>query len=217
MGFPGGSVVKNPPANTEDTGSIPRSKTIPSRRKWQPTPVFLPGKSHGERSLAGYSPWSHKELDKAVQLNGILEGTMVQTTQVEPLTCEHLCRTCWSGWSRGCWTEAMRDGPLFLSLRSPCPPSFRGGVTSWSTWCRQAVLHYFITSRADTCSFEQLLCPPGCGLPEGSFCVILRVSIAKHLPGLELTKCLNKQMQDHLKIQNPRGRSEIIQITLMFG
>ena len=32
-------------------------------RKWQPTPVFLPGKSHGWRSLAGYSPRGHKELD----------------------------------------------------------------------------------------------------------------------------------------------------------
>ena len=31
-------------------------------RKWQPTAVFLPGKSHGQRSLAGYSPWGHKEL-----------------------------------------------------------------------------------------------------------------------------------------------------------
>ena len=36
---------------------------IPWRRKWQPTPVFLPGESHGRRSLAGYSPQSHKELD----------------------------------------------------------------------------------------------------------------------------------------------------------
>ena len=33
---------------------------IPWRRKWQPTPVFLPGKSHGQRSLAGYSPWGCK-------------------------------------------------------------------------------------------------------------------------------------------------------------
>ena len=32
-------------------------------RKWQPTPVFLPRKSHGQRSLAGYSPWGHRELD----------------------------------------------------------------------------------------------------------------------------------------------------------
>ena len=33
------------------------------RRKWQPTPVFLPGDSHGQRSLAGYSPWGLKEAD----------------------------------------------------------------------------------------------------------------------------------------------------------
>ena len=36
---------------------------IPWKRKWQPTPVFLPGKSHEQRSLAGYSPWGHRELD----------------------------------------------------------------------------------------------------------------------------------------------------------
>ena len=33
------------------------------RREWLPTPVFLPGKFYGQRSLVGYSPWSHKELD----------------------------------------------------------------------------------------------------------------------------------------------------------
>ena len=37
---------------------------IPWRRKWQPTPGFLPGESHGQRSLEGYSPWSRKELDR---------------------------------------------------------------------------------------------------------------------------------------------------------
>ena len=36
---------------------------IPCRRKWQPTPVFLPGASHGQRSLAGYGPCGHKEWD----------------------------------------------------------------------------------------------------------------------------------------------------------
>ena len=36
---------------------------IPCSRKWQPAPVFLPGKSHGQRSLAGYSPWGCKELN----------------------------------------------------------------------------------------------------------------------------------------------------------
>ena len=36
---------------------------IPWRRAWQPTPVFLPGESHGQRRLAGYNPWGHKSLD----------------------------------------------------------------------------------------------------------------------------------------------------------
>ena len=36
---------------------------IPQRRKWQPTPVFLPGTSHGQKRLAGYSPWGHRESD----------------------------------------------------------------------------------------------------------------------------------------------------------
>ena len=42
---------------------------IPWRRKWQPTPVFLPGESHGRRSLVGYSPRGCKELDTAEQLH----------------------------------------------------------------------------------------------------------------------------------------------------
>ena len=42
---------------------------IPWSRKWQLTSVFLPGKFHGERSLAGYSPWGHKESDMTEQLN----------------------------------------------------------------------------------------------------------------------------------------------------
>ena len=39
------------------------------RRKWPPTPVLLPGESHGQRSLAGYSPWGRKESDTTEQLN----------------------------------------------------------------------------------------------------------------------------------------------------
>ena len=41
---------------------------IPCRKKWQPTPVFLPGESHGQRSLEGYSPWCCKELDMTDRL-----------------------------------------------------------------------------------------------------------------------------------------------------
>ena len=57
-------VVKNPPANARDIRNVnPWVGKIPWKRAWQPTPVFLSGESHGERSLAGYNPLGHKELD----------------------------------------------------------------------------------------------------------------------------------------------------------
>ena len=54
-------MVKNPPVRWR-RGFNPWVGKIPWRRKWQPTPVFLPGRSHGQRSLVGYSPWSCKEV-----------------------------------------------------------------------------------------------------------------------------------------------------------
>ena len=47
----------------------PRVRKIPWRKKWQPTPVFLPGKSHGQRSLVGCSPWGHKGSDTTKDLH----------------------------------------------------------------------------------------------------------------------------------------------------
>ena len=43
-------------------GFNPWVRKIPWRRKWQPTPAFLPGKSHKQRRLVGYSPWGHKRV-----------------------------------------------------------------------------------------------------------------------------------------------------------
>ena len=58
-------VVKNLPANAGDVrdGFHPQVRKIPCRRAWQPSPVFLSGESHGQRSLMGYNPWGLKELD----------------------------------------------------------------------------------------------------------------------------------------------------------
>ena len=70
MGFPGGT------ANARDIGDMglihgfdPWVRKIPWRRKWQPTPVVLPGASPGQRSLAGYDPWSCKESDTTERLS----------------------------------------------------------------------------------------------------------------------------------------------------
>ena len=62
--FPGGSVVKTLSANAGDICRrcrfCPWFGKIPWRREWQSTPVFLPGKSHSQRILAGYNPWGCK-------------------------------------------------------------------------------------------------------------------------------------------------------------
>ena len=58
-GFPGGSDGQESACKVKN----PWVRKIPWRKKWQPTPVFLPGEFHGQRSLVGYSPWSHKESD----------------------------------------------------------------------------------------------------------------------------------------------------------
>ena len=64
-------MVKNPPANA---GSIRNSVQSldwedPLEEEWQPSPLFLPGEPHEQRSLAAYSPWGHKELDMTEWLN----------------------------------------------------------------------------------------------------------------------------------------------------
>ena len=64
-------VVKNLPAMQDTQGFVfnPWVGKMPRSRKWHPIPVFLPGKFHGQSSLADYSPWGHKELDTMEQLS----------------------------------------------------------------------------------------------------------------------------------------------------
>ena len=63
-GFPNGSAVKNLQCRRRRRpGFGPWVGNIPLSRKWQPTPVFLSGKSHGQRSLESYSPWVLTEMD----------------------------------------------------------------------------------------------------------------------------------------------------------
>ena len=64
-----------------DVGLIPGSGGSPRRRKWQPTPVFFPGKFHGQRSLEGYSPKGHKESDMQ----------RIENTHIHILNIQILC------------------------------------------------------------------------------------------------------------------------------
>ena len=99
VGFPVGSVVKNLPVNAGDVSSIPEKGKIPWRRKWQPTSVFLPGESNGQRSLAGDSSWGHKGLVTTEQLSmDVISMIMIIIdTVIKPLLCtqENAARRRW--------------------------------------------------------------------------------------------------------------------------
>ena len=67
----------------KDAGSIPWVRKIPWRRKWQPTPLHLPGNFHGQRSLAGYSPWGHTHA--CTLGNELHENKLIGQSQVNHL------------------------------------------------------------------------------------------------------------------------------------
>ena len=67
IGFPG-SNGKESACSVGDPGSILGLGSSPGGRNWQPTPVFFSREFHGQRSLAGYSPWGHKESNTTEQL-----------------------------------------------------------------------------------------------------------------------------------------------------
>ena len=68
MGFPSGSDSKEYACNAGGPGSGPRLGRSPIEGNGNTLTVFLPGKSQGWRSLAGYSPWGHKQSDMTMQL-----------------------------------------------------------------------------------------------------------------------------------------------------
>ena len=83
MDFPGGASDKEPACQCRTPKRYGFDSWIgksPWRRAWQPTPVLLPGKSHGQRSLVGYSPWGRKESDMTDQYRHDHPGTQILVT-----------------------------------------------------------------------------------------------------------------------------------------
>ena len=71
MCFPGGTGGKVPACQCrrrKTCGFDPRVRKIPWKKAWQPTPIFLPGESHGQRSLEVYGPWGCKSLDTTEEI-----------------------------------------------------------------------------------------------------------------------------------------------------
>ena len=107
-GKPGGSLVKNPPANAGDAGSIPGSGRSPAEGRDNPLQYSCLEKSHGQRSLAGYSPWDRKSR---TQLSDYTRAMTIAslTNQENP-----------TAWKRAAW--ATRQAHISgLGSLSPIP------------------------------------------------------------------------------------------------
>ena len=68
----------------------PWVRKIPWSRKWQPTPIFLPGESHGQRSLVGCSPWGGEESDTTERLHFHFPLSCIEEGNGNPLQCSCL-------------------------------------------------------------------------------------------------------------------------------
>ena len=76
----------------------PWVRKIPRKREWQPTPVFLPGESLGQRNLAGYSPWCHKELDMTEPLHTLTYTNHTKLSVIKRKMFYYVHGVCRSAW-----------------------------------------------------------------------------------------------------------------------
>ena len=120
MGLPGSSVVKNLPAK-QKMRVLSLGKEIPWRRKWQPTSVFLPGKSHWQRSLVGYSPWGCKRVGHGLGTKQQWQHNRCTHTHPDAYSSRHV------RFSATTWTVACKT-PLSIGFSGqeywsgfPCP------------------------------------------------------------------------------------------------
>ena len=87
---------KEPTCKCRRCGFDPWFRKIPWRSKWKPTTVFLPGKSHGKRSLAGYNPWGHKRVGhksatKHTHTSYIILQELLVSVDWENVDVQNLC------------------------------------------------------------------------------------------------------------------------------
>ena len=114
-GSPGGSSGKEPTCQCRRRKRCrfdPWVGKIPWKRAWQPTPVFLPGKSHGQRSLAGYCPYCHKGLDMS-------EATECTHTHTHMHTCTEGLRCRFQGLMQMAHSTVCEQNPGICMLIYP--------------------------------------------------------------------------------------------------
>ena len=123
MGFPGGSDGKSICPQCGRPGFDPWVRKMPWKKKWQPTPVLLPGKFHGWRNFVGYSPWGCKESDTKPSdftftfhfHSNILEFLVGASGKKSACQCRRHKRSRFNAWvSKMIWRWAWQRPPVFL-------------------------------------------------------------------------------------------------------
>ena len=126
------------------------------RRQWQPTPVLLPGKSHGWRSLVGCSPWGRWGSDTSERLHFNFSLSCIGEGNGNPLQCSCL--------------ENPRDGACRWAAVCGVAESDTTEVTAGAAAARELVVHtkYWVCSRDDAFKALKEVCP-FCWLPSSLF------------------------------------------------
>ena len=112
------------------------------RKKWQPTAVLLPGKSHGWKSLADYNPWGRKELDTSerlhLHLHGVFRTKKIQmSTEVLQVRCVYCVLRCFSRvWLCKSWTIAHQALLSSEFSRQNIGVGCHGPFSRGSSWSR---------------------------------------------------------------------------------
>ena len=141
---------------------------VPWRRKWQPTPVLLAGKSHGQRSLVGYSPWGHRGLDMTERLN----DSKQKGHQIHCLPCKCASRDRWTQLgvfkhpeehlagsamvlSLGCTAVSTSGLPKVYQCPGPTHGQLNPVLWRWA-WPRESLMSSGLRT-TDRVSFQQVI------------------------------------------------------------
>ena len=154
VGFPNGSAGEESICNTEATGDCgfdPQVRKIACSRKWQPTPTFLPGKSYGPKSLAGYSPKGHKESDMTERLSTYAHTHM--HTHAHKCGCSFLTTIHFEYLLR---IKSDSDGiQKKLTKRGRKIECFKRVVLFFSPWYKQMLNYSFLLAKGQNGKLER--------------------------------------------------------------
>ena len=118
----------------------PWVRKLPWRREWLSTPVFLPGEFHGQRSLAGYSPWGHKESDTTELLTITLGGPQWRLhITASPYEGARVVKILWYRLQLDNLTKwNLNRGSMFLKF------IFKPPIILWQTFSTEKILNYIM-------------------------------------------------------------------------